>query len=618
MSFEYNFEYLNDKVYFAYSEPYTFSDLMELIQQIKAEDYVKCETLCKSIGGIDVPLLTITQSNEITPKESFVDEVIENECLDSEFITELKKEIKQKFSKKHKKVLIVTARIHAGETCGSYVIQGFLKFITSNHPVAKELRGKLIIKVVPMMNIDGVIIGNYRCCISGQDLNRQFTNPNAKLHPTVFYIKKLIADIKESNKEIFGYIDLHGHSKKKCSFMYGPYYPLHMARYIRVRILAKLLSRKTQMFRYPACRFKQEPSKVNTARLVISREFDVMNSLTLESSFYGFLSEDRKIIEYCSKLYEKLGEHLGEALLEYLRLLDEEIILKLKRVIENRRRKRVIMKRKEQLKKDRLNIVRLEDCCTNAEAYTDIVQTEPIKIKEVFQSIKEDMLDSSSDSSESFIKEDTDAIQNIITVLQKFPIETNKEYISNVRRVNVFNRSYYQHRKDSVKYLAEQMISKNRKRRYIAELGPYQLENKNPLIIPKIAHFPSHNSLCVRPKTSSAKMRSYNVKSKQSSCLNGSHMSFDITNTRKNSLSNSDYLFHRIYRKFNFHLTDGRFFIKPQQKIKKAFRRAKHINNSVKNSTSNLKATSQKNGELVNFKKRNSIFIKCNKKVSKR
>lgn len=78
----------------------------------------------------------------------------------------------------NKKVIIVMARVHPGETNSSFVVQGFIKFITSQQPEAKELRSKFVFKVIPMINPDGVIIGNYRASIGGSDLNRQYQSPH--------------------------------------------------------------------------------------------------------------------------------------------------------------------------------------------------------------------------------------------------------------------------------------------------------------------------------------------------------------------------------------------------------------------------------------------------------
>ncbi len=44
-----------------------------------------------------------------------------------------------------------------------------------------------------MLNPDGVIVGNYRTSISGNDLNRKYNLPDDKLHPTVCAVKKLVS-----------------------------------------------------------------------------------------------------------------------------------------------------------------------------------------------------------------------------------------------------------------------------------------------------------------------------------------------------------------------------------------------------------------------------------------
>jgi len=43
-----------------------------------------------------------------------------------------------------------------------------------------------------MLNPDGVIEGNYRCSMAGHDLNRQWSNPDPVLHPTVLALKNLL------------------------------------------------------------------------------------------------------------------------------------------------------------------------------------------------------------------------------------------------------------------------------------------------------------------------------------------------------------------------------------------------------------------------------------------
>lgn len=57
-------------------------------------------------------------------------------------------------------------------------MEGFLEFIVSNDIQASYLRELFVFKVVPMLNPDGVIVGNYRTSLGGVDLNRQWASPD--------------------------------------------------------------------------------------------------------------------------------------------------------------------------------------------------------------------------------------------------------------------------------------------------------------------------------------------------------------------------------------------------------------------------------------------------------
>lgn len=89
--------------------------------------------------------------------------------------------------------MIVSAWVHPGESNSSYMMEGFLTFILGNSKEAEYLWENLIIKVIPMSNPDGVICGNYRTSVSGNDLNRQYHAPDKRLHPTVMAIKNLVS-----------------------------------------------------------------------------------------------------------------------------------------------------------------------------------------------------------------------------------------------------------------------------------------------------------------------------------------------------------------------------------------------------------------------------------------
>jgi cytosolic carboxypeptidase protein 2/3 len=74
-------------------------------------------------------------------------------------------------------------------------MKGIIDFVTSiDSPEAILLRKNFVFKLIPMINPDGVVWGNYRCSISGMDLNRKWKNPDGVLFPEITSIKKLVAE----------------------------------------------------------------------------------------------------------------------------------------------------------------------------------------------------------------------------------------------------------------------------------------------------------------------------------------------------------------------------------------------------------------------------------------
>lgn len=67
-----------------------------------------------------------------------------------------------------KAVVVVFARQHPGETAGSWLIEGFVgKLFDLDH-------SNIYWIIVPMINIDGVVLGNNRTGMLGFDFNRHW------------------------------------------------------------------------------------------------------------------------------------------------------------------------------------------------------------------------------------------------------------------------------------------------------------------------------------------------------------------------------------------------------------------------------------------------------------
>ena len=229
---------------------------------------------------------------------------------------------------KQKKVVILTGRVHPGESNSSYMMEGFIRFILrKDDPIAVELRKRIVFHIIPFTNPDGVIIGNYRVSMSGNDLNRRYMAPHPKLHPIVCAVKKLIRDLKPDpteTKKILAFIDMHGHSRKKNVFMYGPQYPIHDTRYFKMRILPKIMSEQNEMFRFFSCKFRIQKGKEKTARVVLWREFNILNCFTLESSFHGYFDQERETKQFTQTHFSNVGKMLANSLFEMLIMFEEE------------------------------------------------------------------------------------------------------------------------------------------------------------------------------------------------------------------------------------------------------------------------------------------------------
>jgi murein tripeptide amidase MpaA len=65
-------------------------------------------------------------------------------------------------SESDKPYILILARQHPGETVGSYMMHGVMEFLLQDSPECRFLKENFVMVLVPMMNPDGVVHGNYR------------------------------------------------------------------------------------------------------------------------------------------------------------------------------------------------------------------------------------------------------------------------------------------------------------------------------------------------------------------------------------------------------------------------------------------------------------------------
>jgi len=211
-----------------------------------------------------------------------------------------------------RRAVVITARVHPGESNASWVMKGMLDYLTGPSLDARILRDNFVFKIVPMLNPDGVIVGNYRCSLAGQDLNRLWDDPSRKMHPTIFFTKSMMRHLM-NDRDVILYIDIHGHSRKKNVFMYGN----SEGSSSKEKIFPGLLCRSSDCFCFDDCCFKIQKCKESTARVVAYRELSIANAFTLEASFCGADFGPLADYHFTIRHLEEMGYMICDAILDF-------------------------------------------------------------------------------------------------------------------------------------------------------------------------------------------------------------------------------------------------------------------------------------------------------------
>ncbi|XP_067999178.1 cytosolic carboxypeptidase-like protein 5 isoform X3 [Melanerpes formicivorus] len=198
LSFVHRFlEHHGATTYFAFCYPFSYSECQEMLVQLDGRFqecrhmspsspldsvYYHRELLCHSLDKLQVDLLTITSCHGMLEKrEPRLDKLFPDTSTPRP----------RRFT--GKRVFFLSSRVHPGETPSSFVFNGFLDFILREEdPRAQMLQRMFVFKLIPMLNPDGVVRGHYRTDTRGVNLNRQYLNPDAELHPAVFGVKALV------------------------------------------------------------------------------------------------------------------------------------------------------------------------------------------------------------------------------------------------------------------------------------------------------------------------------------------------------------------------------------------------------------------------------------------
>ncbi|CAD8114872.1 unnamed protein product [Paramecium sonneborni] len=261
LSFNYTF-IEQGTVYFASNYPYTYSNLQAYLSSkyLVYDRIMKVKNIITSQAGNEIQIITITNDN-----------------------------------KDEKQGLLFIGRQHPGETPSSYVIEGIINCLLSAE--ADELRNKFVVKIIPMLNVDGVVHGNQRCGLGGFDLNRKW---GCNRDDTLISVEKLITHFHE-NYPIQLILDIHGHSKKLSAFFYG-----HSCN----EFITELCN-SDKRFSLQNSRFMQNTKYLNhTARVYLQKLLNMkQNIYTLEISYFGYKQENQ-IVDFTLNDLRSMGREI--------------------------------------------------------------------------------------------------------------------------------------------------------------------------------------------------------------------------------------------------------------------------------------------------------------------
>ncbi|APW44251.1 M14 family metallopeptidase [Rhodoferax saidenbachensis] len=185
-------------IYFAYFEPYSWEQHLDLLASAAASPHVTQECLGHTLDGRDMGLLRITDAQS-------------------------------SISLAEKKKVWLIARQHPGETMAEWFVEGFLeRLLDPDDAVSRVLLQRCVFHVVPNMNPDGAVRGNLRTNAAGANLNREWLEPSMEKSPEVFLVRqKMLA----TGVDLC--LDAHGDEGLPYNFVVGsegnPGYTPHVA-----------------------------------------------------------------------------------------------------------------------------------------------------------------------------------------------------------------------------------------------------------------------------------------------------------------------------------------------------------------------------------------------------
>jgi murein tripeptide amidase MpaA len=170
-----------DNIYYAYFEPYSHERHLDLLGRVEMSPYAQVRSLGETVDGRQIDAVIVGRPRP--------------DCAP----------------------VWIIARQHPGETMAEWFIEGMLeRLLDPADPVARRIRERACLYIVPNMNPDGAVRGNLRTNAVGVNLNREWMKPSAELSPEVLCVR----DAMESSGCAL-FLDIHGDESLPYVFIDG-------------------------------------------------------------------------------------------------------------------------------------------------------------------------------------------------------------------------------------------------------------------------------------------------------------------------------------------------------------------------------------------------------------
>ena len=257
--FEHTIDLADDKIYFAFTYPYTYTMVQDDLADLESKTYdimrpddifTQREIVTTSADGLNVDLVTITscEGADLENREDVLPGLFPNYNA----VTQPRPP-----TFPSKETVFLSCRVHPGEVPAQHTFKGMFDFLLDPKDLrAIALRKKFVFKLVPLLNPDGVYRGHFRMDQFGNNLNRYYTAPNPNAHPTI-YAAKLLLELYATKYNLGLYIDCHAHASKRGCFIYGNVLD-DLDDQVQNQLFCQLIAMNTPHFDYEGCLFSRE------------------------------------------------------------------------------------------------------------------------------------------------------------------------------------------------------------------------------------------------------------------------------------------------------------------------------------------------------------------------